>query len=149
MSVAGGPQAFDPKQTWRVVSGYVPDCPVGTIVTLSTRGPIFDVVRPWHGLAASVDMRTTTVLVSPDGRSCLIRSTEGDAMFTLHTGNPAPVPTSVAPVAAPAGGPIVAPPPVQPSAPADALRSLNELKDQGLVSDDEYAAKRTEILSRL
>jgi len=147
VSVIGGPQAFDPKQTWRVVSGYVPDCPVGTVVTLSTRGPIFDVIRPWHGLAASVDMRTTTVLLSPDGRSCLIRSTEGDAMFTLHNGNPAPVPTSVAPVAAPAAAPITLPVPV--TGTADALRSLNELKDQGLVSDEEYAAKRTEILSRL
>ena len=146
MSVTGGPQAFDPKQTWRVVSGYVPDCPVGTIVTLSTRGPIFDVIRPWHGLAASVDMRITTVLVSPDGRSCLIRSTEGDAMFTLHAGNPAPVPTSVAPVVAPAA-PIT--PPVQVTGTADALRSLNELKEEGLVSDEEYAAKRTEILNRL
>jgi hypothetical protein len=32
---------------------------------------------------------------------------------------------------------------------AEALRSLNELHEQGLVTDDEYAAKRAEILGRL
>ena len=40
-------------------------------------------------------------------------------------------------------------PPVQPTETADALRRLNDLRDQGLVSTEEYAAKRIEILSRL
>lgn len=33
--------------------------------------------------------------------------------------------------------------------PGDALRHLSRLRDQGLVTDDEYAAKRAEILARL
>ena len=32
---------------------------------------------------------------------------------------------------------------------ADALRNLNKLKDDGLVTDEEYEAKRAEILARL
>jgi len=35
------------------------------------------------------------------------------------------------------------------SSSADALRSLNALKDDGLVTDEEYVAKRAEILARI
>ncbi len=96
MSVAGAVPAFDPKQSWRVVSGDVPDCPVGTVVTLSTHGWIFDVTRPWAGVAASLDMRTTTILVSPDGRECLVRLKDGEARFAMVDPNAAAPTTQVA-----------------------------------------------------
>jgi hypothetical protein len=56
--------------------------------------------------------------------------------------------------AAAAGGvPLAAAPPItpriQPKETGDALRHLIELKDQGLISDEEYAAKRIEVLGRL
>jgi hypothetical protein len=96
VTVAGAVPAFESKQMWRVVSGTVPSCPVGTEVTLTTRGQFLDVARPWAGLAASVDMSTTSVLVSPDGRSCMIRLSDGDAVFTKDDGQfaGAPGPTA-------------------------------------------------------
>ena len=54
--------------------------------------------------------------------------------------------------AAPAGGwpdPIAEAPATGPSTVVDALRLLEELRAAGLVSDDEYGAKRREILDRI
>jgi putative oligomerization/nucleic acid binding protein len=36
-----------------------------------------------------------------------------------------------------------------PQSPADALRSLADLKERGLLTDDEYEAKRKAIVDRL
>jgi membrane protein YdbS with pleckstrin-like domain len=46
-------------------------------------------------------------------------------------------------------GGIAGPPTSATGDPAGSLRQLESLKDQGLLSDDEYAAKRQEILKRL
>ncbi len=59
---------------------------------------------------------------------------------------PGPALAGVAPVAPQPGSASVAPPA---GSVADALRALEQLRDDGLVSDDEYALKRREILARL
>ena len=86
MSIAGSAPVFDPKQPWRIVSGNVPGCPVGTVVTLATRGHLFDVSRPWAGLAASLDLRAATVTLSADGHECVVRSSAGDVAFVRSEG---------------------------------------------------------------
>jgi len=55
------------------------------------------------------------------------------------------------------GGPVAAPAPLAPAAPAPAaapdvagpLQQLEALRGQGLLSDEEYATKRAEVLARL
>ena len=75
---------FDRNLPWRVVSGDVPGCPIGTVVTLSIRGNLFDVSRPWAGVAASVDLRSATVTLVNDGRDCVVHSSAGEAVFTRN-----------------------------------------------------------------
>jgi hypothetical protein len=60
---------------------------------------------------------------------------------------------AVAPVAAPVAAP-PAPVPAAPAAPAStdigaALDRLGDLRDRGLITPEEYAAKRQELLDRL
>jgi hypothetical protein len=86
VSFAGAAPAFDSKQPWRLVSGSVPDCPIGAVVTLSTRGYLFDVARPWIGVAATLDLRTASVTLSPDGRECYVHASSADVVFTKHDG---------------------------------------------------------------
>lgn len=81
MSLAGGVPAFDGKQQWRLASGLVPGCPIGTVVTLSHRGELLDVSRPWAGLVASIDVRTAILTLSPDGGQCLVQADTGEALF--------------------------------------------------------------------
>jgi len=92
VSVAGAIPAFDSKQAWQLVRGSVPACPIGTLVTLSIRGSLLDVTRPWVGLLASVDLRTTTLTLSPDGSQCLIRAGTGEALFAKVATSGAPGP---------------------------------------------------------
>ncbi|HVG74853.1 MAG TPA: PH domain-containing protein [Thermoleophilaceae bacterium] len=66
-----------------------------------------------------------------------------------------PAPVAAAPVAAPAAAaPPPTPAPVAPAAPASndigaALDRLGDLRDRGLITPEEYAAKRQELLDRL
>jgi hypothetical protein len=92
VSVSGAVPAFDGKQQWRLLSGVVPACPIGTIVTLSNRGELLDVTRPWTGVVASIDLRTASVTLSSDHRECLIRSSSGDAVFARVADASTPVP---------------------------------------------------------
>ncbi len=60
---------------------------------------------------------------------------------------------SQAPFAPPPAAPAPPPPPAPPAPPADdpieQLRKLAELKDAGILTEEEFAAKKAEILSRL
>ena len=61
-----------------------------------------------------------------------------------------PVPAGPAPTPAP--GPAPATEPVAPVPTADAaaaIRQLGELRDQGLISDEEFEAKKRELLARI
>src|SRR5215203_2934427 len=69
-----------------------------------------------------------------------------------------PAPVAAAPVAAAVAAPVAAPPPIPvgaaPAAPAPddigaALGRLGDLRDRGLITPEEYAAKRQELLDRL
>lgn len=86
MSFAGAAPGFDSRQPWRLVSGSVPGCLIGTVVTLSTRGYLFDVTRPWAGIAATLDLRNASVTLSPDGRQCVVHASSGDVVFTKDDG---------------------------------------------------------------
>jgi hypothetical protein len=41
------------------------------------------------------------------------------------------------------------PPPAQPQDPMDQLRKLGELRDAGVLTNEEFESKKTDILSRL
>ncbi|MEV8595206.1 SHOCT domain-containing protein [Streptomyces sp. NPDC052012] len=57
-----------------------------------------------------------------------------------------PSPDQAPPVAAP---PVQAAPAPQASAPVEQLRQLAELRDAGILSEEEFAAKKAEILARM
>jgi membrane protein YdbS with pleckstrin-like domain len=64
---------------------------------------------------------------------------------------PAPAPMAAAPVAAPAPAPVAGAPTSEPAADdiGDALARIGDLRDRGLITPEEYAAKRAELLDRL
>ena len=72
----------------------------------------------------------------------------------MMTGGPAPV-AAAAPIQAPAAAPAApaAAPAAQAAAPeadtASSLAALDSLRSQGLITEEEYQAKRSEILGRL
>ena len=74
------------------------------------------------------------------------RAPQAAAVAAAAAAAQAPVP---APVAAPA--PVVAPAPAAPSAAdsADAIKRLGDLRDQGLLTPEEFEAKKAEILARM
>lgn len=39
--------------------------------------------------------------------------------------------------------------PKRPSGPTDAIRDLGRLRDEGLITEDEFQAKKTDLLSRI
>lgn len=92
MSVAGVAPVLDRTQAWRVVSGHVPGCPPGTVVTLAIRGNMFEVTRPWAGIAASLDSRSANATLGNDGRDCVISSPDGEVVFTKHDTSAVPQP---------------------------------------------------------
>jgi hypothetical protein len=58
---------------------------------------------------------------------------------------------AAAPVAAPAPAPVAGAPTSEPAADdiGDALARIGDLRDRGLITPEEYAAKRAEMLDRL
>ncbi len=124
----------NPAQRWRIVSGYVPSCPVGTVVTLSTSGDRLDVVRPGAGIVAQLDLSNARISASPDGRELTLGTATGEVVFqnddALSASGPlvaqpialAPAADAAAPsIAYPAAPPSIAVPgPVPAQAPAPA-----------------------------
>jgi hypothetical protein len=64
----------------------------------------------------------------------------------LRGGYSEPPPPTPAPAPAPVPVPAAAPAPQAEPDYADELRRLAQLKDQGLISEDEYSAKKRQIL---
>jgi hypothetical protein len=91
-------QIVNPSQRWRIAQGSVPDCPAGTIVSLSTTGDRLEVSRPWFGVVAHVDLRSASIRASGDGRELTIGTTSGEVVFQNE--GPATPGMFVAPVAA-------------------------------------------------
>lgn len=92
-------QIVNPAQQWRIVRGSVPDCPMGTTVSLATSGDRLEVRRPWFGVVAYLDLRTASIQVSIDGRELTIGTASGEVVFQ-NEGTTAPG-LFVAPVAPP------------------------------------------------
>jgi len=69
------------SQSWRIVQGAIPSCPVGTVVTLTTTGYRLDVSRPWFGVVAQLDLRTATINATDDGRELTLGTPAGEVVF--------------------------------------------------------------------
>jgi len=69
------------SQRWRLARGEIPGCPVGTIVSLGTTGPILGVSRPWFGVIAQLDLRRATITASSDGREIVLATASGEVAF--------------------------------------------------------------------
>ena len=68
----------------------------------------------------------------------------------MMTGGPAPAPVAAQPPAPPATPAAAAAPPATPAGDtASSLAALDSLRSQGLITEEEYQAKRSEILGRL
>lgn len=67
---------LDSSQLWRVESGDVPGCPIGTFVTLRQSGDMLEVTRPWEGVAARLDTRVA-ILTSANGGHELVIQVSG------------------------------------------------------------------------
>jgi hypothetical protein len=74
-------QIVNPTQRWRIAMGSVPDCPVGSTVSLATNGYRLEVSRPWFGVVAHLDLRTASIQVSGDGRELTIGTAAGEVVF--------------------------------------------------------------------
>ncbi len=68
-------------QSWRVVRGFVPSCPVGTVVTLTTTGSRLNVSRPWFGVVAQLDLGNATIHATDDGRELTLGTASGEVVF--------------------------------------------------------------------
>ena len=85
-------------QTWRLAEGILPGCPVGTVVTLSTKGRTLEVTRPWVGVVAQLDTRVASVTTANGARDLVLRSAGGDVVFRKDDGIPlAPIGSVVQP----------------------------------------------------
>jgi uncharacterized membrane protein YdbT with pleckstrin-like domain len=71
------------------------------------------------------------------------------ALETRGAATPAPVATTPAQAASPVASAASPSTAASGTDPAAALAALDSLKSQGLISDDEYAAKRNEVLGRI
>jgi hypothetical protein len=92
----------NPGQRWRIVSGFVPSCPVGTIVGLSTTGDRLEVGRPGFGVVAQLDLGNTRISASPDGHELTLGTATGEVVFQnddVQSGTSYPGPLLSAPVA--------------------------------------------------
>jgi len=74
-------QIVNPAQHWRIALGSVPDCPVGSTVSLATNGYRLEVSRPWFGVVAHVDLRSASIQVSSDGQELTIGTAAGEVVF--------------------------------------------------------------------
>lgn len=71
----------------------------------------------------------------------------GDIRRTRYVDVPAPAPAP-APVPVPVPAPVAPPPPPRPSA-EEKLRSLGKLRDDGLITPEDYEAKKVDLLEEL
>jgi len=90
----------NPGQRWRIVSGFVPSCPVGTIVGLSTTGDRLEVGRPGFGVVAQLDLSNARISASPDGHELTLGTATGEVVFQVDdaqsgTSHPGPLPVLV------------------------------------------------------
>ena len=77
------------SQSWRVVRGIVPSCPVGTVVTLTTTGSWLNVSRPWFGVVAQLDLGNATINATDDGRELTLGTASGEVVFENEAFRPA------------------------------------------------------------
>jgi len=71
---------------------------------------------------------------------------QADAVQIADAVRAASVPPPPAPVASPVAAPVAAPAPVEATA-EDKLRSLATMRDAGLITAEDYEAKKTELLA--
>ena len=76
------------SQRWRLARGEIPGCPVGTIVSLGTSGPMLAVSRPWFGVIAQLDLRLATITATSDGREIVLGTAGGEVAFDQLDGVP-------------------------------------------------------------
>ena len=84
----------NPAQRWRIVSGFVPSCPVGTIVALSTTGDRLEVGRPGFGVVAQLNLSNARISASPDGHE--LTSVPRPVRLSSRTTMPSPGPRTPA-----------------------------------------------------
>jgi hypothetical protein len=91
---------------WKVIDGWIPGCPVGTVVSLINEPELARVIRAGVGQVGTLEAATTTQTSTPDGtRINLVSSTEGWRAVLTRTPAPAlppPPPVAVAPAVRPA-----------------------------------------------
>jgi hypothetical protein len=80
--------AIDPSVQWRLVSGVVPNCPVGTVVVLTMADGKLQVSQPWAGGGAWIDARSATGEVANGGQDLLIRTPQVEAHFAKEVPGP-------------------------------------------------------------
>lgn len=76
------------SQRWRLASGTIPGCPVGTVVTLTTNGHRLDVTRAWFGVVAQLDLRIATINATSDGHELVLGTEGGEVVFHNEAGPP-------------------------------------------------------------
>jgi hypothetical protein len=76
------------SQRWRLASGMIPGCPVGTVVTLTTSGHRLDVTRAWFGVVAQLDLRIATINATSDGHELVLGTAGGEVVFENEAGPP-------------------------------------------------------------
>jgi hypothetical protein len=133
-----------------LIGGFLLDKVAAVFVTA---GPI---PAPWSELQL-VDLAEVAVVtgyfIAAVFGLLMVREIQARADFRANAlgfdSRPATLPFTPGPIWTPPPAPAVVPGAAPGSSAGEALRSLNELREQGLVTDDEYAAKRAEILGRL
>jgi hypothetical protein len=133
----------NPGQRWRIVSGFVPSCPVGTIVGLSTTGDRLEVGRPGFGVVAQLDLSNARISASPDGHELTLGTATGEVVFQNDDAQPGtaypapllPAPAAPAAIAVPAASAQPTPAPSEPA--RDPASFVGQVVQFGAVAPNE------------
>jgi hypothetical protein len=110
------------------------------IFVARARGDHYPVIGRWLGILAAAAAEARWAVVGPAAHAAELGLGAPGAPAMPPAARSVPGVPAVAAVAPAAGGP---------TSVGDALATLEDLRERGLVTDAEYAAKRSEILARL
>ena len=82
------PIEIDSADRWRLASGEVPNCPIGTVVALRLAGGKLEISRPWAERLAWIDARYATGEVVAGSQDLLIRTPHGEVRFAREAPGP-------------------------------------------------------------
>jgi hypothetical protein len=83
--------AVSDPQLWRIEQGFMPGCPVGTVVSVTRDGDLIRIAKPDVGVVATLNAKETKQATSNDGRDLLLRNKSAAIEVHLTPNDDAPV----------------------------------------------------------